>query len=830
MDAFDAAGGAAAPQLDAMFSRLMAGADLAAFGDWFVAESGARATGDADAVRAARAMARALWAAVPMPANHWRPRGLPRIERNAPCHCGSGRKYKHCCAAWDHVELPFEPELLTALAISHAPPEALTPASVRQLPPQALAQAASFWLEQGQPEAVERVLGPLFEQAERLDGRHEPAFDILMDALLELGQQKRRFELAQRIGRHRDKALATAARAREVTMLADQGEYAQAWAVFRQAQRDAPDDPQLLHLELLTLLSEGRSDEARLRGPMLASKARRLGHDDLADVLAAMAEHGVSAVHENLVGNFEAEAAAPTHDWLALCARVPAELDADAVRTLYRIETGTPQRAARGRKANVTAALIEGMRWLRVRPAPALAALERRWQRRFPVALPELTAPIGNADSVLEAPLEVAAFLQANPEAWFGVRVVDDLLLAAQQGLHGDAPPAEQQAAWRLAEHALRLLRVLLGAASDAAGARAQQVGIEWAHAPSRPLLRLLAQAIAIGMIQQREVLPLLEWSLALNPIDNHGWRGQVADAWIAQGRLAEALALLDRYPDDFPPAGHRRALALHGLGRHDEAQAALRAAHAEYPAFMDALWPEMLDPPPADDGPGLRVGGATAAYQYRAEARADWVRSGALAWARGLGLPPAVQAGVPSADTTPPPAAARARLAHFALPAKDRQRLRRHYDWPRLHGFVTAIAWSPELVRPELWLSPVLQMRATDLPRTEAAYLKALNADMQAIMGLHNSLTLPVIQGPQGAPMPLALDTELAPGAGRRAERCRLAQRRTPGQTQGRQKGRGFDRLCHLVRPGGARVASSGRRRGLAGHARRRPAAAGGA
>ena len=28
----------------------------------------------------------------------------PRPGRNEPCHCGSGRKYKHCCLAKDEAE------------------------------------------------------------------------------------------------------------------------------------------------------------------------------------------------------------------------------------------------------------------------------------------------------------------------------------------------------------------------------------------------------------------------------------------------------------------------------------------------------------------------------------------------------------------------------------------------------------------------------------------------------------------------------------------------------------------------------------------------------
>ena len=756
--------------IDQMFTRLLRGDSLQDFGDWF-ASAAAAPGGPVDDPRAARAMARALWGAVPLPSNHWRARGLPKIERNDPCHCGSGRKYKHCCASFGHVGLPFDAQMLTALAIQHAPPEALGAASVRALPAHALAQAAMFWMEQDQPGQVVAVLGPMFEQPQGLDERHEPAFDTLMEALLALGQQTRRFALARQIAGHRDKALATAARARLVSMLADQGNHAEAWAVFKQAQRDAPDDPQLWHLELVTLLSEGRADEARLRGPLLAAKARRAGHDELARVLAELGEHGLAAIHDRMAQDMDEPHDVLAHAWLALCAQLPAELDAAAARALHRIEITEPPRRRRAPKAPDAASLDGAMRWLRVRPARALAALERRWQRSFVVGKPDMVWLDGDADGLLVDLPAAAEFLRREPQAWLSVAVLDDLLLAVRELLAEDESPALRQSAWQLSQHALRLLRALLEPAVDAASASARRLGVEWIHTPSRPLLRLLAQAIAFGLDQQREVLPLLEWSVALNPQDNHGWRALLADAWIAADRHADALALLERYPDDFPPSRHRRALALHALGRHDEAAAELARAHADYPAYLNALWPDVLDAPPPEDGPGLTVGGVQAAYEYRAEARADWVRTGALAWSRTLALPaPRKRRAAPRKAAAQRPAgddnasllAGGTDLAALALPDAQRQHLRTHYDWPRLHGYLTAIAWAPGMAMPAAWVPAALGWRTQPPPRTAAAQHKAINADLDALMRLYNSLNAHLVNAGPDTPMPLDLAHEL--------------------------------------------------------------------
>jgi hypothetical protein len=54
------------------------------------------------------------------------------LGRNAPCHCGSGRKYKHCCLAKDEAAA-------RAAAVADAPAEAMTEqpaeAPAQQRPP-----------------------------------------------------------------------------------------------------------------------------------------------------------------------------------------------------------------------------------------------------------------------------------------------------------------------------------------------------------------------------------------------------------------------------------------------------------------------------------------------------------------------------------------------------------------------------------------------------------------------------------------------------------------------------------------------------------------------
>ena len=53
-----------------------------------------------------------------------------RPGRNEPCHCGSGRKYKHCCLAKDDQQAAAARASAAAEAAAQSP-EAATPAPTR---------------------------------------------------------------------------------------------------------------------------------------------------------------------------------------------------------------------------------------------------------------------------------------------------------------------------------------------------------------------------------------------------------------------------------------------------------------------------------------------------------------------------------------------------------------------------------------------------------------------------------------------------------------------------------------------------------------------------
>jgi len=64
----------------------------------FVDDGGPRALG--------AMVARSVWNRMPLPGNGFKPRPVPLRGRNDPCPCGSGQKYKACCAQLPQLD-PF---------------------------------------------------------------------------------------------------------------------------------------------------------------------------------------------------------------------------------------------------------------------------------------------------------------------------------------------------------------------------------------------------------------------------------------------------------------------------------------------------------------------------------------------------------------------------------------------------------------------------------------------------------------------------------------------------------------------------------------------------
>jgi hypothetical protein len=620
--------------------RIVDGEPLDDFASWLQARLEAEQGASSDA-RFSLALARYLWSHVPVPQARWRARPLPKPERNAPCYCGSGRKFKQCCAEFAALRPPLEDEQLFAMALDAAEPSDLAVAQLRLVPPLALAQAAFWWNDGGEADRTVQVVEPLFVEAGReLDERYEPLLDALLDALAQQGLDLRRLRLIDYVASLPNAALACTARCRKVTMLADRGRHAEAWAEFREAARLYPDDAQLWHLEVLTLLDEGREDEGRSRAAALAQRARREGYDDLAKVLERLAREGRAGLDAMMDETEQQPPPQPTPQdlaFVALADAAPLEFDAERARALQQVER---ERVGEGEEARED--------WM-FSPGAALQPIEAAFAERFPVEPPLHTELWVDTSGVLDRLDEVQAFLREHPEGWLSPVIVDTLLLAAND-LDAGELDLTLAAARRLAGHGLALLQALTQPPGDEPQPGDESVPplrIEWAWAGNRPLLRLAVHAIewALEDGDEASAEQWMQWLLARNPHDNHGYRHALVLRWLQTERAGDALALLERYDDGEPESELDRALALFLLERRDEARAAVEAVQRREPRYLEQLLADWVDRPadPApDEPPSPALQRERRIYDYRDDTRALWQRSGALGWLAALELKPA--------------------------------------------------------------------------------------------------------------------------------------------------------------------------------------------
>lgn len=559
------------------------------------------------------AMFREIWNHLPRPDRDWKPLPLPKPERNAPCPCGSGRKYKQCCGQLSGAS-PFGPGGFSVLAyvLETVPVAQYKNLPFKKLSPAELAHVAEQWLDDGRAAAAAALLEPLLGEDQKLDHRHEHAFDVLCDVYLEQGEPARRQALAERLMKSADRKLKSAAMHRRCTMLADEGDYAAAWTLFKEAQLQDPDNPALSHLEVVLLASQGEIEQAQNRARFWAARLRKLGYDgegvvafmdDIArdpKVLLDMMGRGGAAHDEDNAGDL-AEAAAE---------------DADALIALVEA-LPPPSRQHRLSPQDGHAGPLE--------PEPDLAALEAAWREIF-------RGDEAEADYWRDPWAEPGwiAWLVDHPLAWQSFTVLEDLVGLLDETLFPE--DYDDRIDWleeTLLDHAVELLRVNI-AANQAEGCT-----LEWGWHENRPALRLLAQLAEIAA-DSDEALPLLEWLvLTLNPNDNTGHRVALVHRYCAAGRAAAALAVRDRYPDDLLGGMlYGRVLALYLLDRRGDATAALAEAKQRSPNILKTLAAHNPRVPELTPG-SVTHGGADEAWYYCMDYLPVWEKTGALAWLR---------------------------------------------------------------------------------------------------------------------------------------------------------------------------------------------------
>ena len=613
-------------------------------------------------------LASMIWNSTPLASNHFKPRPLPPPKRNAPCQCGSGKKYKQCCA-----RLPATPSLsadeIWPIFFEKLDKETAA-RSIRenQVPINALSTIAYEYLESGQPKKAAALLAPLFDgKIHRTNDDAEYALTLLCNTYDELGHKKKKTTLLQNIIDTVPRSpLRSGAWQRLSTIRIDNGDADGAWSAFQNAQRDDPKSLSLGLLEVQILNSQGRNEKAGQRADFWVRKMRRAGVPDdemplaflievARDPLEAFADFGLNNVDDAglLLKQWLEEVRDRPLPKYTICNEMPpADLDDGGVMKAIRKQLSTYgmdedqiEQALQEMKNesgefrdDVAEEDLEEEDYLpeangkSLQPPAKLAKLERDWHRIYPLDKPFSIheTPHGEDDpwDVFEE-LEWASWLQDHPAAFDSLDILDDLATALMIHPQFGAP-------W-LNETLLIPLLQRSEAITEKALAKATEPQLHWVMPDNRPALRAMARLVNIKALmdgKQEEALPRAQRLITINPHDNHGFRSIVMNQLIIEGRDEEALKLAQEYPGDMnPEVTYGKVLVLYRLGRQKEAVEELGNALeflGKIPRYLTAK--RIRKPKMHPDG--VKYGGDDQAWYYREEMRDIWLQTpGVLEW-----------------------------------------------------------------------------------------------------------------------------------------------------------------------------------------------------
>ncbi|MFO1375614.1 MAG: SEC-C domain-containing protein [Steroidobacteraceae bacterium] len=651
----------------------------AALVDWlcanlaFYAAEGSQFATDPELRRAfAFGFGRAMWNALPLPGNGFRPAPVPEPGRNDPCPCGSGRKYKQCCQRLPPLGIVTAPMLWPSVLRALEGLDRAAALDSRQLPREALHEFLSGELEAGRAAEVIALLEPRFgDPPAATDELAADLLDLLCDAYdcANTGRRRKRRVLDRLCALSARSPLRAGAQQRLAAIAMDEGRADRAWDLFREAQRSNPDDPSLGILEVQLLYSEGRLDEVRSRAAFhRAQLQRRDGAEDthaveffdrmardptraMSDVVLQM-EGGGAALAEWLdrVRDRPLPAYRPVADRFA----GPGSVGDSVTRSLRQLGlTGAALDRARDdalaelERLTTDDARVDAGSELRgpddadLSPAPdgavlqapeTLSTVEAKWRELFPLPKPFSVHPLPRDDSgVWDEEVESAwmGFLDAHPEAFDSLDILDDLTSAVF--LH---PGAEHEA---LLDRLAAPLLTRSCAVVDAVLAASPEVALPWVLTDNRPALRALMREFERQRAAGRDTAAMTRAAqmLALNPGDNHGVRFVLACHHLTSGCPQRCIELTARYPEDpAPELRFNEALAHYQLGHAASATEALREAHRRMPKVARYLLPSRVRKPKFSPY-GVQVGGDDQAWLYREAMREVWKSTaGALAWA----------------------------------------------------------------------------------------------------------------------------------------------------------------------------------------------------
>jgi tetratricopeptide (TPR) repeat protein len=535
-------------------SFMLKGLDLEAFTQWGVKALPMLLASDEEGLPAdpmiealndpgfAGLFARAIYAAMPLPSRRFKPAKLQLPERNEPCCCGSGKKFKLCCGAMAQSVPRFPPELCAGPMLDAMGKSAWAKLPGDHMPVALVACVAFDWRDQGRVADLVRLLEPWLPKQGPIPDDRADLLDLLGDAYADLRKPRKRKDLAQAMIERGGREVQAKGWQRVALMACDAGQYAVAHDAFLKSQRLAPDDPSLSVLELSLLIGEGRTDRLHERADFWARSLTRRNqqgeYDGLIETIRDMGNRGNDMLLDTMVQH--TPGLKMLADWVSA---LPApELSLQLGPRVSPKDLGPLTPNAAQAKAMLT------------------------WRKAFDIGEPQLVSMATHDSEAWEHMDLWLPVLQANPVLANSFDVLDELVLLLTAV---DIPGAERVAA-QLVARALDLWMQIR--------ARYPKALCEWGHWDNRPALRLIAHHIVADPSPTAE--QSFEWLKAmvevLNPNDNHGFRERLMAVYVRRGLLDEALALAKRYPEDSDAMELLKARALWALGRKGDAIAVM--------------------------------------------------------------------------------------------------------------------------------------------------------------------------------------------------------------------------------------------------------------
>lgn len=540
-------------------------------------------------------MARMIWNKTPLPDNHFRPSPLHKPERNFPCPCGSGKKYKQCCLSAEALDSQMESFSMLLHVLNQVPVKQFAELPFTYMDLDELAYVARTWMDKGKTKDAVKLLEGLFAHIEKLDQRAEYAFDLLLDCYDNLGNPVKKTRMLEKGLEAPDKYLRAAAMQRICCIHSDKGDYPRAWQVFQDIQRLIPNDSSLAHLEVVLLHGQGEHKRAAARAQFWIarlSRDNRAEHADLIEFLKHAATNLGSAMLDLAQDNI------PSLGKLTqLINAMPAP------KCMYLLE---PCDGSAGP----------------LQPDAKLQRLNDKW---FEIFQPFTDDHVGID---WHRSLQWLAWLEKNPLAWQSFEVIGELFLALDEGMQ-PFPGFAENILYPLMKRGFDLLSLTLKQCQT------EGLRLEWGWMENRNALRMID---ALSQYYEEhdnleDAILLMEWLVnTLNPNDNQGKREELLHHYLRQGRFDDAIKLAEHYPRDMAPVQYGHALALLMAGRESEAMITLIQAREDYPEVCKMLISPKPRRPVLQEGM-VTVGGKDEAWFYREDYLDIWQQSGGLAW-----------------------------------------------------------------------------------------------------------------------------------------------------------------------------------------------------